>query len=219
MNDQTNNIATLSAAAATTAAAPGNVISQQPSIGGSNINNNGGGGDSTIGSTTGSSAVVAASSAAQSATVTMTETQTETQTASPEVLSLTLTARPSVRWYVSMMKTRETLNTSSIYCVPFCVCLRRMLHSSLNLTWWYLHSVFFIINIILVRDETVVNNEGMGRKSSKRCCIFHKQRAFGESSTESDYDSDKSGDGNNGKKGKIARPKKKDVPDHQRYHA
>ena len=78
-----------------------------------------------------------------------------------------------------------------------------------------------MLSYLYERDEDVVNNEGMGRKSSKRCCIFHKQRAFGESSTESDYDSDKSGDGDGeGKKGKIARPKKsKEVPDFQRYHA
>jgi len=84
-------------------------------------------------------------------------------------------------------------------------------------------------------DESVVDNEGMGRKSSKRCCIFHKQRAFGESSTDSsDYDSDRSGSstasggaGDDGKKPraprkyrKIARPKNdKKVPDYQRYHA
>ena len=87
------------------------------------------------------------------------------------------------------------------------------------------------------RDENVVDNEGLGRKSSKRCCIFHKQRSFGESSTDSsDYDSDRSGsssgtnagaDNSEEKKGrasrkhkKIARPKKeKKVPDYQRFHA
>ena len=86
-------------------------------------------------------------------------------------------------------------------------------------------------------DESVVDNEGLGRKNSKRCCIFHKERNFGESSTDSsDYDSDKSGSstasggaGGDGDKkqthkkkrhGKIARPKKKDqVPDFQRFHA
>jgi len=87
-------------------------------------------------------------------------------------------------------------------------------------------------------DESVMDNEGMGRKSSKRCCIFHKQRSFGESSTDSsDYDSDRSGSsaasGNDGdgedkkmkpkgprKNRKIARPKKgNDVPDYQRFHA
>ena len=86
-------------------------------------------------------------------------------------------------------------------------------------------------------DESVVDNEGMGRKSSKRCCIFHKQRSFGESSTDSsdnEYDSDKSGSstasggaGGNGdkkpravkKNRKIARPKSGKVPDYQRFHA
>jgi protein phosphatase 1 regulatory subunit 11 len=83
-------------------------------------------------------------------------------------------------------------------------------------------------------DNEVVDNEGMGRKSSKRCCIFHKQRPFGESSTDSsDYESDH-GEGDDddgddgdkkprasGKKGKkIARPKKDGkVPDYQRFHA
>merc|ERR1712194_324714 len=47
--------------------------------------------------------------------------------------------------------------------------LRLTLRSRPNVTW----------------DENVVDNEGLGRKSSKRCCIFHKQKAFGESSTES----------------------------------
>jgi Protein phosphatase inhibitor len=43
-------------------------------------------------------------------------------------------------------------------------------------------------------DENVLDNEGLGRKSSKRCCIFHRQRSFGESSTDSsDYDTDGSG--------------------------
>lgn len=45
------------------------------------------------------------------------------------------------------------------------------------------------------------DNEGLGRKSSKRCCIFHKPKDFGESSTDSsDIDSDgssSSGDGEN----------------------
>lgn len=39
-------------------------------------------------------------------------------------------------------------------------------------------------------DETVVNNEGMGRKKSKVCCIYHAPRAFGESSDESSSSSD-----------------------------
>ena len=75
-------------------------------------------------------------------------------------------------------------------------------------------------------DESVVDNEGMGRKSSKRCCIFHKQRRFDESSTDSsdDDDHDHDEDGNHinkdNERPKIARPKNKPtVPDFQRYHA
>ncbi|KAG9403391.1 hypothetical protein AC1031_006037 [Aphanomyces cochlioides] len=59
-------------------------------------------------------------------------------------------------------------------------------------------------------EETAVDNEFFGRKKSKRtsrsrlsivwelmwnplgCCIFHKKRAFGESSSESEPDSDDS---------------------------
>ncbi len=75
--------------------------------------------------------------------------------------------------------------------------------------------------VALFRDESVVDNEGMGRKSSKRCCIFHKPRAFGESSTDtSDYDSDNENGKYNSKK--IAHkklPAKKKLPDHLRFHA
>ena len=79
--------------------------------------------------------------------------------------------------------------------------------------------------------EDTVDNEHLGRKSSKRCCIFHKARKFGESSSESESsdDSDSSSenegddDGNRngaGKKKKIARKKKgKSIPAHQRFHA
>lgn len=41
--------------------------------------------------------------------------------------------------------------------------------------------------------EDVVDNEGLGRKKSKICCIFKKQREFGESSSESDSSDDDSG--------------------------
>ncbi|MCJ1283860.1 hypothetical protein MMC26_003191 [Xylographa opegraphella] len=40
--------------------------------------------------------------------------------------------------------------------------------------------------------EDVVDNEGLGRKSSKVCCIYHKPRAVGESSSESDSSSSES---------------------------
>ena len=84
-----------------------------------------------------------------------------------------------------------------------------------------LKSILVYIIIPQIRDENVIDNEGLGRKSSKRCCIFHKQRAFGESSTDSsDYDSDDN-------KKPIARKKKtsdiekekKKTPDHLRFHA
>lgn len=92
------------------------------------------------------------------------------------------------------LTTTETSNNSQAEEV-----LRLTLRGRNNVTW----------------DESVVDNEGMGRKSSKRCCIFHKQRPFGESSTDSSDEEE--GDGGKNKK-RIARPKKK-VPDYQRFHA
>ncbi|KAK9807372.1 hypothetical protein WJX73_008334 [Symbiochloris irregularis] len=37
-------------------------------------------------------------------------------------------------------------------------------------------------------SEDVVDNEHMNKKSSKQCCIFHKQRAFGDFSDSDDED-------------------------------
>lgn len=75
----------------------------------------------------------------------------------------------------------------------------------------------------IIRDEEVIDNEGMGRKSSKRCCIFHKPRAFGESSTDSsDYDSSNENGKYSGNKKKIAHkklPATEKVPDHLKWHA
>ncbi|XP_065917308.1 E3 ubiquitin-protein ligase PPP1R11-like [Dysidea avara] len=46
-------------------------------------------------------------------------------------------------------------------------------------------------------DEEVVDNEHMGKKASKCCCIYHKPQNFGDSSSSSDdsdnTDSDKCG--------------------------
>jgi protein phosphatase 1 regulatory subunit 11 len=54
--------------------------------------------------------------------------------------------------------------------------------------------------------ESVVNNEGMGKKSSKVCCIYHKPREPGESSDEDDSsDSDSDSDSSGGDDG-AARP-------------
>jgi protein phosphatase 1 regulatory subunit 11 len=43
--------------------------------------------------------------------------------------------------------------------------------------------------------EGTVDNEGLGRKKSKVCCIYHKERAVGESSDESSDSSDDSSSG------------------------
>lgn len=39
-------------------------------------------------------------------------------------------------------------------------------------------------------DEGVVDNEHMGKKTSKCCCIYHKPSEFGESSSSDDSDDD-----------------------------
>lgn len=47
----------------------------------------------------------------------------------------------------------------------------------------------------------MIDNEGLGRKSSKVCCIYHKAREFGESSSEDDSSSDDSSDSDDGGNG------------------
>jgi protein phosphatase 1 regulatory subunit 11 len=42
--------------------------------------------------------------------------------------------------------------------------------------------------------EDVIDNEGMGKKSSKVCCIYHKPHAVGESSDEGSSDESSSSD-------------------------
>lgn len=76
--------------------------------------------------------------------------------------------------------------------------------------------------------EDVIDNEHMNKKKSKVCCIFHKQRVFGESSSESssssssESDSDFGGfgsdaDGNDVPKraAPVAKKKKKKVHEHK----
>lgn len=53
--------------------------------------------------------------------------------------------------------------------------------------------------------EGVIDNEGLGRKKSKVCCIYHKTREVGESSSEDDSSSDSSSDDDSGDDG-AARP-------------
>jgi len=71
--------------------------------------------------------------------------------------------------------------------------------------------------------EDVVDNEGMGKKSSKVCCIYHKSHAVGESSSDesSDSSSDESDSADEGKarmvgaaKGKGRRRKHHHCHDH-----
>ncbi|KAL4947663.1 phosphatase inhibitor-domain-containing protein [Aspergillus filifer] len=49
-------------------------------------------------------------------------------------------------------------------------------------------------------SEDVVDNEGMGKKSSKVCCIYHKTRPVGESSSESESSDSDSSDSDGGSK-------------------
>ena len=74
--------------------------------------------------------------------------------------------------------------------------------------------------------EDTIDNEHMGKKSSKRCCIFHKVKKFAES--DSDETSEEEGDGNNvnknekgeGGEGAVsAAGKPKKVKNYQRHHA
>lgn len=73
--------------------------------------------------------------------------------------------------------------------------------------------------------EDTVDNEHLGRKSSKRCCIFHKVRKFAESDsdeTSSDEEgknaSPGEGDGE-GKSAGEARQKSSKTAPHLRHHA
>ncbi|EFQ98938.1 hypothetical protein MGYG_01951 [Nannizzia gypsea CBS 118893] len=67
--------------------------------------------------------------------------------------------------------------------------------------------------------EDVVDNEGQGRKRSKVCCIYHKPRPAGESSSESessdsDFDDDSSDD--DGRSDKAHSHKGSGCSDHQK---
>jgi len=73
-------------------------------------------------------------------------------------------------------------------------------------------------------SEDVVDNEGLGRKSSKVCCIYHKPREFGESSSESssssssgsDNDSDTDSDSSGGPPRQPIRKRDPNAPhDHE----
>ncbi|KAG0000310.1 Type 1 phosphatases regulator ypi1 [Entomortierella chlamydospora] len=53
-------------------------------------------------------------------------------------------------------------------------------------------------------DDDVIDNEHMGKKKSKICCIFKKQKEFGESSDESSSDSDSDSSGSESDGGPIS---------------
>eukprot|EP00968_Pinguiococcus_pyrenoidosus_P001955 scaffold98_cov244-Pinguiococcus_pyrenoidosus.AAC.9 len=92
----------------------------------------------------------------------------------------------------------------------------------LLLNWRCFHALLGIARLMLawlwsqpkphVRwAHDVVDNEHMNKKSSKRCCIFHKARQFGESDSD-ESDSDFEGDA-------PAPPKNRSYKKHETYHA
>lgn len=56
-------------------------------------------------------------------------------------------------------------------------------------------------------SEDTVDNEGMGRKSSKVCCIYHPAREFGESSSEDSSSSSDESDSDPGSSGEARQSK------------
>ena len=60
-------------------------------------------------------------------------------------------------------------------------------------------------------SEDTIDNEHLGRKTSKRCCIYRKKKAFAESdSDESDSDTEAAA---------AAKPKPGQPKNYQRHHA
>ncbi|PYI04841.1 type 1 phosphatases regulator ypi1 [Aspergillus sclerotiicarbonarius CBS 121057] len=52
-------------------------------------------------------------------------------------------------------------------------------------------------------SEDVIDNEGMGKKSSKVCCIYHKNRPIGDSSSESESSDSSSPDSDTDSDGEL----------------
>ncbi|CAG8471332.1 12676_t:CDS:2 [Racocetra persica] len=61
-------------------------------------------------------------------------------------------------------------------------------------------------------DENVVDNEGMGKKKSKICCIYHRPRSFDESSDEDSSSCDESDHDNEGEDGHHHHKKRNGSP-------
>jgi len=75
----------------------------------------------------------------------------------------------------------------------------------------------------VVWAEDVVDNEKMNKKKSKRCCIYHKKREFGESSSENDSTSSESessveeGEDEKTAKNRLAGVPRRSGPSKRRY--
>ncbi|CAG8126456.1 unnamed protein product [Penicillium olsonii] len=70
-------------------------------------------------------------------------------------------------------------------------------------------------------SEDVVDNEGMGKKSSKVCCIYHKARPVGESSSEdssSSSDSDSDSDSEDDRRTARMKSRRTSPHDHDHEH-
>eukprot|EP00004_Rigifila_ramosa_P024764 TRINITY_DN7261_c0_g1_i1.p2 TRINITY_DN7261_c0_g1~~TRINITY_DN7261_c0_g1_i1.p2 ORF type:complete len:141 (-),score=27.13 TRINITY_DN7261_c0_g1_i1:38-460(-) len=64
-----------------------------------------------------------------------------------------------------------------------------------------------------------IDNEHMNKKKSKKCCIFHKPRSFGESDTESSDDNAGSSGNSTDSDGGPQRPKRKRKQQGPHQHA
>ncbi|BGP51697.1 Type 1 phosphatases regulator ypi1 [Rhodotorula kratochvilovae] len=63
-----------------------------------------------------------------------------------------------------------------------------------------------------------VDNEGLGRKKSKICCIYHKPRAFDESSDESDSSGSDSDGSDDSRDGRAAARRARRARHHHHHH-
>jgi len=66
--------------------------------------------------------------------------------------------------------------------------------------------------------EDVVDNEGMGKKTSKVCCIYHAPKGIDESSDESSSDSSSDSDSGDGGAARPSRQEKHNQSDHDHNH-
>ncbi|KAL4785065.1 phosphatase inhibitor-domain-containing protein [Aspergillus varians] len=66
-------------------------------------------------------------------------------------------------------------------------------------------------------SDDVIDNEGMGKKSSKVCCIYHKTRPVGESSSESESSDSDSSDSDSDRETGAVNPRRKNCQ-HNDHH-